>query len=389
MGGILDKCRLSAGIVVVFFGLVQVEASVITSAQTEKFFYLTDHLGSTRVVTDGSGSEQARYAYYPFGQIRGSDLSQHATFNTYTNQKFDAEINLYYYGARYYDAQLARFISPDPAGDGLNLYAYVANNPLRYIDPTGEKIYFNFAAAPDGSGTQQPFDEWVGRSFTEDQRAAFSLKNGEVVLDEERVAAIADTQKGSGTIFGSFVELVRSEKRLSITIADSDTPLNLRIDKGRVAHSLNELRRIRAEERKAEWQKKREGQGPIRRFFGGVFGRPVPVEENALGITLFYGSHPDSPTLAEIYIDRQKIQSIYPGFVVTESFGTDARFLELSDRLNTVWHEIGHAYLGLTGQPYGEEAPEFKKYSVDFFAQAAKNNGIPDKVIRYQITGKY
>lgn len=43
-----------------------------------------------------------------------------------------------YYGARYYDPKRARFISPDPARDGLNLYADVGNNPLNYPDPTGK-----------------------------------------------------------------------------------------------------------------------------------------------------------------------------------------------------------------------------------------------------------
>jgi len=55
----------------------------------------------------------------------------------------DPESGLYYYGARYYDPELARFISPDPIvpspGDpqSLNRYSYVLNNPVKYIDPTG------------------------------------------------------------------------------------------------------------------------------------------------------------------------------------------------------------------------------------------------------------
>jgi len=47
--------------------------------------------------------------------------------------------NLYYMRARYYDANLGRFISEDPAGfaDGLNLYAYVGGNPIMLVDPSG------------------------------------------------------------------------------------------------------------------------------------------------------------------------------------------------------------------------------------------------------------
>jgi RHS repeat-associated protein len=44
---------------------------------------------------------------------------------------------LYYYGARFYDPELGRFISMDPARDGLNWYVYVHNNPVKYVDPDG------------------------------------------------------------------------------------------------------------------------------------------------------------------------------------------------------------------------------------------------------------
>lgn len=61
----------------------------------------------------------------------------------YTSQELDSETGLYYYGARYYDPVLGRFISPDtiiqdPSNpQDLNRYSYVANNPVNYTDPTG------------------------------------------------------------------------------------------------------------------------------------------------------------------------------------------------------------------------------------------------------------
>ncbi len=53
---------------------------------------------------------------------------------------FDEEIDLYYYRARYYDSELWRFISRDPIWqiDDINLYAYVGNNPVMFIDPDWE-----------------------------------------------------------------------------------------------------------------------------------------------------------------------------------------------------------------------------------------------------------
>ncbi|MCK4261399.1 MAG: RHS repeat-associated core domain-containing protein, partial [Halanaerobiales bacterium] len=47
---------------------------------------------------------------------------------------------LYYFNARYYDPNLGRFISEDPMKDGANWYSYCANNPLKYVDPTGEVV---------------------------------------------------------------------------------------------------------------------------------------------------------------------------------------------------------------------------------------------------------
>jgi len=81
----------------------------------------------------------------------------------FTGQRLDAGTGLYYYGARYYDATIGRFISADtlvqsPANpQTLNRYSYVLNNPLRYVDPSGHIVtimnYFITGTVihPDGS----------------------------------------------------------------------------------------------------------------------------------------------------------------------------------------------------------------------------------------------
>jgi len=99
-------------------------------------YYHTDNLGSVRKVTDQNGSVVLSIDYYPFGskfsiESGGVDINYE-----YTGKEFD-DSGLNYYGARYYDSNLGRFVTSDPIGHGINWYAYVGNNPMNRIDPTG------------------------------------------------------------------------------------------------------------------------------------------------------------------------------------------------------------------------------------------------------------
>jgi RHS repeat-associated protein len=93
----------------------------------------TDHLGSVRVISDQTGAPVQRFDYQPYGE----DLYE----NTQTGPKFTGKpqdaVGLYHYGARFYDPELGRFITMDPAKDGLNWWAYCSGNPLKYVDPDG------------------------------------------------------------------------------------------------------------------------------------------------------------------------------------------------------------------------------------------------------------
>jgi RHS repeat-associated protein len=97
-----------------------------------------DHLGSA---TNTTGSQVSSQRYYPYGARRGSNTV--VTPYRFTSQREESTIGLYYYGARYYDAALGRFIQadtivPEPGNpQALNRYSYVLNNALRYTDPTG------------------------------------------------------------------------------------------------------------------------------------------------------------------------------------------------------------------------------------------------------------
>jgi RHS repeat-associated protein len=106
----------------------------------QTYFIHTDHLGSTRTVTNYQGSITDSLDYLPYGeQIAGGTFSSHK----FTGYERDAESGLDYASARYYNAGLGRFMSVDPVkGDtatpqSYNRYAYVQNNPLASTDPSG------------------------------------------------------------------------------------------------------------------------------------------------------------------------------------------------------------------------------------------------------------
>ena len=71
----------------------------------------------------------------------------------YMGKRYDASTGLLYFGKRFYDPNLGRWLTQDPLGsvDHSNLYQYVFNNPYMFIDPYGENI-FGFILGPDFRG---------------------------------------------------------------------------------------------------------------------------------------------------------------------------------------------------------------------------------------------
>jgi RHS repeat-associated protein len=137
-------------------------------------YLLRDHLGSASIVVNQSGAVVATTKYWPFGLTR-EQTGVMPTDKLFTGQQKEQDdvLDLYNYGARFYSAALGRFMGVDPVvpsvGDqqAWNPYAYVRNNPLMYVDPTGMRW------TDDGGGDcdlecQQENDPYYQEAATQD-----------------------------------------------------------------------------------------------------------------------------------------------------------------------------------------------------------------------------
>jgi RHS repeat-associated protein len=135
-----------------------------------RYWYHGDHLGSAQLVTDYRGRLYERLEYTPYGETwieeKYADDDETAVPYRFTGKELDEETGLYYYGARYLDPKVSRWLSADPAmGDylpsapvndearrrngnlpgmggvfnyvNLHAYHYAGNNPVKYTDPDG------------------------------------------------------------------------------------------------------------------------------------------------------------------------------------------------------------------------------------------------------------
>ena len=114
-------------------------------SENDVYFYHSDHLGSTSYITDKDGNAVQYIAYKPFGETL---IDEHAvSYDSpwkFNGKEWDSETGLYYYGARYYESELAMFYGVDRYAEKFpwqSGYCYAGGNPVGNVDVNGDSIF--------------------------------------------------------------------------------------------------------------------------------------------------------------------------------------------------------------------------------------------------------
>jgi RHS repeat-associated protein len=117
------------------------------NVQTGKYYYyMSDQINSTRIVTDDTGTIVHSSAHGPYGEVQKTWTNTYNPKLKFSGKEPEAYSGLDYFGARYYDHNIYRFISVDSITSKKealsnpqlwNLYAYSRNNPITFFDPSG------------------------------------------------------------------------------------------------------------------------------------------------------------------------------------------------------------------------------------------------------------
>ena len=102
-------------------------------------YYDYNDLGAVADLTTSTGASAASYNYDAFGNLLVPQASGDTNRYLFSTKEFDSREGLEYFGARYYDPEIGRWLTPDPLGfvNGPDEYAYCGNNPINCVDPLG------------------------------------------------------------------------------------------------------------------------------------------------------------------------------------------------------------------------------------------------------------
>jgi RHS repeat-associated protein len=171
----------------------------LAHAERKTTYYHTDALGSVVAASNASGALMWRKEYAPYGAQLDSTAESEKI--AYTGKEHDDVTGLTYFGARYYDPDLGRFMSIDPLGFAesspmsFNRYAYVNDNPYKYVDPDGRDLVLVGDAGESGK-----LFEMAAKTWARENAGKHSIVN--VRTGTDIINAMAEYSKKNGGIDG-------------------------------------------------------------------------------------------------------------------------------------------------------------------------------------------
>jgi RHS repeat-associated protein len=145
-----------------------------SDGEPEFHFYVRDHQGNNRLVMSEDGVVEQVNDYTPFGvQMKNSFTATSSQRYKYNGKELDRMfgLDLYDYGARFYDARIARWQTIDPLCEkyySISPYVYCANNPINAYDPDGKLIIFinGFYVTPTEGGDKSYWRSYKNWHFS-------------------------------------------------------------------------------------------------------------------------------------------------------------------------------------------------------------------------------
>jgi RHS repeat-associated protein len=196
-----------------------------------QYYYHSDHLGSSSLITNLDGEIVHHVEYVPFGEVFIEERNN--VWNTpylFNAKELDEETGLYYYGARYYEPRVSQFLSVDKFTEeypSLSAYNYCANNPIKFIDFRGDSIVTpNMTKAERKSYLRQIKDNSDGSLLfkalyksLEESKNTFYVEYGKTVDIDSKSGPVrgqfSPSKGGGGTITFSDQSLIIDSPTMS------------------------------------------------------------------------------------------------------------------------------------------------------------------------------
>ncbi len=184
---------------------------------------------------DEDGNVAGYDDYYPFGMVMPGRSMNNSNPNSkykFTGKERDEETHYDYFGARYYDSRIGRWLAVDPLADkhpGSSPYNYTLNNPLKYIDPDGKDVaYFVDPKGAGGKGhTVLFFQDKGGQWYSYNQGAAGETSSGNLgFVSGSSTQAGVSIEMVDGPVKGSLLLHTTSEQDAKITTSAFNSALD-------------------------------------------------------------------------------------------------------------------------------------------------------------------